>query len=304
MGSDREMAKGLAATVSAFAIWGVVPIYWKLVGAVPPGEMIGHRILWAIPFLALALWATGGFGGVRRAFRDRRVLGTLMMSAALVGANWFVFITAVAEDKVLEASLGYYINPLVNVVLGWCFLAERLRRVQWIAVGLAAAGVANLVIEVGELPWIALFLAFSFGLYGLVKKTARVEALPGLFAEAVLLAPLALILLATLGLHGTDRFFDVGPSVQLLVPVAGLLTAGPLFFFAYGARRLRLATVGLIQFLAPTGQFLLAVLVYGETFTAGHARTFVLIWAGVALYLVDLGKSSRARRRQVTPELG
>jgi len=292
MNARSETTRGLWATAVAFGLWGFVPIYWKACGAVPADEMIGWRVLWALPFLALLLQLTRGWGQVRDVLRRPRLLGVLALSAVLVASNWYVFIRAMDDDNVLQASLGYYINPLVNVLLGFAFLGERPRPLQWLAIAIATAGVATLVFAAGTVPWIALYLAFSFGLYGLVRKVARVEALPGLTIEVlILLVPGVIWLLlraADPGLTPLDL------RLGLLVPLSGLITALPLSLFAFGARRLPLATVGILQFLAPTGQFLLATMVYGEPFTRAHMITFGLIWIGVALYLVDL---LRRRRR-------
>lgn len=292
-----ETRRGALATVGAFLIWGIVPIYWKHVGAIPPVEMLGHRVIWGLPALGVLLLLGRGGAQVASALRNRRVVLTMLVSASLIGINWWIFIRAVAEDQVLEASLGYYINPLFNVFLGCVLLGERLRRLQWIAIALAAAGVAYFAIGLGTVPWVALLLASTFGMYGFVRKTVSVAALPGLFIEVLFLLLPAVLLLAVLGQRGELRFFDVPRAIQLWVPVAGLITALPLWLFSYGARRLRLATVGLVQFLAPTGQFLLAVFLYGEPFTSDHAITFGLIWAGVLLYLGDLWRGRPARAR-------
>ena len=212
----------------------------------------------------------------------------------MISINWLVYIYAVQSDQIFQASLGYYINPLVNVLLGFVLLGERMRKLQWCAVALAAAGVGVLIVEAGEIPLVALTLAFSFGLYGLVRKLAPIDAMPGLFVEVVLLTPLAGVWLGLQLAGGTTSQVPLG--TWLLVPLAGLITALPLGWFSYGARRLTLATVGILQFLAPTGQFLLATLVYGEPFTHAHVMTFALIWAGVGVYLVDL-----LRRGQPSP---
>ncbi|MDJ0521730.1 MAG: EamA family transporter RarD [Planctomycetota bacterium] len=294
MSERSETSKGLWATTAAFAIWGLVPIYWKAVSAIPPREMITYRVLWALPFLALILKVWGGWRHVGVALKRPRIIGLLALSAALVGFNWFVFIEAVNDGQIMQASLGYYINPLVNVLLGFVLLGERMRKLQWCAVALAAAGVGVLIVEAGEIPLVALALAFSFGLYGLVRKLAPIDAMPGLFVEVVLLTPLAGVWLGLQLAGGTTS--QVGLGTWLLVPLAGLITALPLGWFSYGARRLTLATVGILQFLAPTGQFLLATLVYGEPFTHAHVITFALIWAGVGVYLVDL-----LRRGQTSP---
>jgi chloramphenicol-sensitive protein RarD len=294
MRERSETTKGLWGATAAFAAWGVVPVYWKAVAVFPAEEMIAYRVLWALPFLLLLLWWRGGRQQVHAIFRRPRVLALLGLSAALVAFNWFVFIGAMNANQIMQASLGYYINPLVNVLLGFLLLGERMRRLQVCAIALAAAGVAVLVIAAGELPLVALTLAVSFALYGLVRKLIPVDALPGLFIEVLLLAPLALL---WLGAQLAGSGVTSAPwSAWLLVPLAGLITALPLAWFAYGARRLPLATVGILQFLAPTGQFLLATLVYGEPFTGVHVVTFLLIWAGVGLYLLDLGRRRSATR--------
>ena len=297
MTARSETTRGLYATTAAFLTWAVVPVYWKAVGAIPPDEMIAWRVLWALPCLAILLQLGGGWRQVRAVLGRPRLLAWLALSASLVVFNWFVFIAAVADDRVMETSLGYYINPLVNVLLGFAFLGERLRVAQWIAIGLAACGVAWLVVAVGELPLAALALAFSFAAYGLVRKLVPVDALPGLFLEVLMLLPLAAI---WFGVRATGAGVAHAPAGTLwLLPLAGLITALPLGWFAYGARRLPLATVGILQFLAPTGQFLLATFAYDEPFTSAHAVTFGLIWTGVALYLVDLGRSRRRREPPV-----
>lgn len=296
MTARSEVNKGVWATTAAFATWGLVPIYWRAVDAVPARELIAYRVLWALPFLAVLLTLGRGWARVRAMLRDRRVLAMLALSASLIAVNWFVFIEAVASGRVMQASLGYYINPLVNVLLGFVFLRERLTRPQGLAVALAAAGVTVLIVATGELPVTALVLAGTFALYGLVRKVVAVDALPGLFFEVLLIVPLAGVYLAMLHARG-QAVAGVGAGVWLLVPVSGLITALPLAWFAYGARRLRLATVGLLQFLAPTGQFVLSLTLFGEVFTTAHAVTFVLIWSGLALYVFDLQRRQRQLRR-------
>ena len=299
MDADTDYRRGLVATAASFLIWGVVPIYWKAIGSISPSEMIGWRVLWALPFAGLCLAVLGGASQVRATLKRPRLVGILAVSAALVAVNWFIFIEAVADGRVMETSLGYYINPMVNVLLGFCCLGERPRRLQWIAIGLAAVGVTVLVVAVGELPIMALALAVTFGLYGLVRKLAPVEALPGLFIEVLLVSPLAVLWLVWLAREpGMPAWFGADLATQWLVPLSGAITAIPLVLFAYGARRLPLATVGILQFLAPTGQFLLATFVYRETFTSAHAATFAFIWTGIALYLLDLRREARRRRRE------
>lgn len=296
MRAADETTKGAWATTAAFLTWGLVPLYWKAVEAITAHEMIAWRVLWALPFLAVFLTVGRGWGQVRSVLRVRRVMAVVVFSASLIAVNWFVFIEAVSGGRVLETSLGYYINPLVNVLLGAAFLGEKLGRAQWIAVALAAAGVTVLVVATGTLPVTALVLALTFAAYGLVRKLAKVEAMPGLFLEVCVVAPFALAWLLVLQARGATTA-GVAAGTWALVPLAGLITALPLWWFAYGARRLRLATVGLLQFLAPTGQFLLSIAVFGEAFSRAHAVAFALIWSGLVLYVFDLRRRQRRAAR-------
>ena len=291
-GSDRR--NGLAATAAAFGFWGLTPIYWKAVEAVSAQELLALRVLWAVPLAAALLTLLRAWGDLRSVLTARRTMSALLLTAALIGANWFVFLVAIENGQLLQSSLGYFINPLVSILLGFLFLGERLRTVQWAAVALAAAGVANQVLAVGELPWIALVLAGTFGLYGLIRKTIAVAALPGFFVEVSLIAPLAFVYMAAVISRTTSTLVVADGGTQWLIPVAGAITVTPLVLFAYGARRILLATVGLLQFLTPTAHFLLATQLYGEPFTAAHLLTFVLIWSALALYLGDLFRRERS----------
>ena len=293
MHGDSDRRNGLWATAAAFAFWGLTPIYWKAVAAVSAQELLALRVLWAVPLAAGLLTLLHAWGGVRRAFASRRILPALLLTAALIGGNWLVFLIAVENGQILQSSLGYFINPLVSILLGFLFLGERLRAVQWVAVGLAAAGVANQIVAVGELPWIALFLAGTFGLYGLIRKTIAVSALPGFFIEVALIAPLALVYMAWAISGSASTLVVADGGTQWLIPVAGAITVTPLVLFSYGARRIPLATVGLLQFLTPSAHLLLATQLYGEPFTASHVATFVLIWSALALYLGDLFRRER-----------
>jgi chloramphenicol-sensitive protein RarD len=290
--------------LAAFGFWGLVPIYFKAVAHVPPLEILAHRVVWSVFLTAALLSLGGGWRGLQAAAASPRLLGILLMSATLVSCNWFVFIYAVATDQVLEASLGYFINPLVNVLLGMVFLRERLRPWQVVAVLLAAAGTIVLTVSYGRLPWIALVLAFSFGVYGLVRKTVRVESLNGLFVETTLLSPVALGYLLFLGIQGHGRFLAGDVRTSVLLALAGVVTALPLVWFTSGARRLTYTTVGLLQYLAPTLQFLLAVVVYGEPFTAVHLLTFTLIWAGLAIFMLDVFAHQRRAPRSAARKDG
>ncbi len=294
MYGDSDRRNGLAATAAAFGFWGLTPIYWKAVEAVSAQELLALRVLWAVPLAAALLTLLHAWGDLRRVLTSRRTMSALLLTAALIGGNWFVFLVAIENGQLLQSSLGYFINPLVSILLGFLFLGERLRAVQWAAVALAAAGVVNQVMAVGELPWIALFLAGTFGLYGLIRKTIAVSALPGFFVEVSLLAPLAFVYMASVISQATSTLVLADGGTQWLVPVSGAITVIPLVLFSYGARRILLATVGLLQFLTPTAHFLLATQLYGEPFTASHLLTFVLIWSALALYLGDLFRRERS----------
>lgn len=275
---------GLLAGVGAFLAWGFLPVYWKLLGGVPALEILCHRVAWSALFLGVILAAQRRWREVGAALRHAPTRRLLAVSSVLIGGNWFTYIWAVHEGRVLEASLGYYVNPLVNALLGVVFLGDRLRPLQVAAILLAAAGVTNLVVAHGSVPWVSLVLAVSFAFYGLVRKAMRVEALPGLLVETVALTVPALAYLGLLALTHAGAFATVSPSTDLLLVGAGAATSLPLLAFAFSARRLRLVTVGVLQYIAPTCMFLLGVLAYGEPFSSAHLVTFSLIWGGVALY--------------------
>ena len=282
--------RGIAATLSAFIVWGLMPLYFRAVGSVPPFEIVAHRMLWSVLFLAGLLAfvpATGGLRGLGAIWRQPRLLATLALTALLTGSNWLVFVWSVDAGRVLEAALGYFINPLVSVLLGRLFLGERLRPLQRLAVAVAAAGVAWRVWELGSLPWIPLFLAGSFGLYGLLRKRAPVDAVRGLFVETLIVAPLAAAWLLWQAQRGALGF-GADPLIDALLPLAGVLTAIPLMLFAFGARRLPLATVGFLQYIAPSINLLVAVFVFGEPFDRAQLLSFGLIWTALAIYTVDL----------------
>ncbi len=282
--------------MAAYAAWGLFPIYFKLVATVAPIQVLVNRVIWSAGFLLIIISVQGRWSELRATIKNRRTVLALVVSTLMIGVNWFVFILAVAHGEILQASLGYFINPLVAVLLGVIFLRERLRRAQIAAVILAFTAVAALIWRIGELPWVALTLAFSFGFYGLVRKLVVVAPMIGLLIETLLLLPFASILMGravAVGVYGS-----LGTPMIGLLALSGIITALPLLWFASAARRLRLATLGFLQYIAPTGQFLLAVFLYGEPFTSAHAATFSLIWAGLILYSVD---SLLALRRRVEP---
>jgi len=288
--------RGLAAAIGSFAFWGVFPLYLSLLAAVPALEILAHRIVWCCVFVVAWVALRGELPAIRAALTTRSTLRRLAASGTLISINWLTYVWAVNNGHVIDASLGYFINPLVSIVLGVAVLSERLNRAQLTAVAFAAAGVAYLAIVTGQAPWISLVLAFSFGLYGLIRKVVAVDSLPALATETLLLAPLAAGYLLWVGAQGTASFGRLGTGTDLLLLGSGIATAVPLAMFAYGARRIPLSTVGLTQYLAPTMQLLCGVFFFGEPFPWARALGFVLIWFGLAIYAADgLRRSSAAR---------
>jgi len=292
----NESRRGLAYGVAAYVVWGVVPVYWKLLGAVSPVEILAHRLVWGVVALAGIVRAAGAGPAVRAALVDRRTVAMMGLSGTLLVINWGTFIGAVATGHILDASLGYFIIPLVSVGLGTLVLRERLRRLQWIAIGLAVVGVVILIWRAGYVPWISVVVAVSFGSYGLVRKLARVESLAGSTLETALIVPIAVVYLVILAARGGGGLGHASASTQLLLLSTGVVTAGPLLMFTSAARRLPLSTLGFLQYLAPTGQFVLAVLVYGESFTRDQLIAFGFIWLGLVAFSVDLARQSPGRR--------
>ena len=268
----------------AFLWWGIAPLYFKAVKQVPSLEILAHRVVWSVALLVVIVAAMGRLRDLRPAVRGR--LHMYVATTALVSVNWLLFIWAVNNDHVLEASLGYFINPLVSVVLGVSVLGERLNDRQKAAVGLAAIGVLILVVRAGVFPWISLALALTFAFYGLLRKRAQIDPFIGLLVETALLAPIAIAFLVFLESRG-EGFFASSTPMSLMLIAAGPVTSVPLVLFAAGVRRLPLSMIGLLQYLAPTGQFLLAVLAFGEPFTAAHVATFSCIWTSLAIYSGD-----------------
>ena len=276
--------KGLLAAGAAFFVWGLFPLFWILLKAVPALEIIAHRVVWCALFVVTYLLWRDGSGWLRTALAGPKVLLTLIASSILISINWGLYIWAVTHGHVVEASLGYFINPLVNVLIGVLLLHERLNRVQWAAVALAGVGVAWLTVQHGGLPWIALTLAFSFAFYGLLRKQVAVESVPGLGIESLLLTVPALLFLGWREMQGVGQFGHAPLATEMLLIVGGAVTALPLIGFAYGARRIPYSLVGILQYLAPTLQLLVGVLVLGEPFTATQAIGFAFIWLALVLY--------------------
>ncbi|GAB4255613.1 MAG: EamA family transporter RarD [Deferrisomatales bacterium] len=287
MAEPSPVQKGLLCGAAAYGLWGVFPIYFKLLSRVPALEVLAHRILWSAVLLGVLVAATGAARRVAAAVGNPRTAGLLLGSTLLVSTNWFVFIRAVAAGQVLESSLGYFINPLVSVVLGFLFLGERLARRQWVGVGLAGAGVLAQTVMLGRLPAVALVLAGTFALYGLVRKVARIDAVASLTVEMALLSPAALGLLLWREQAGVAAFLSGSPGLDALLLAAGVVTTAPLLLFGAAMGRLRLSTMGVLQYLVPTLHFALAVFAFGEPFSAAHLVTFGCIWAGLVAYSWD-----------------
>ncbi|CUS02654.2 Protein RarD [Candidatus Promineifilum breve] len=293
------MNKGMLYAAGAYIAWGLMPLYWKSVQVVPAGQILAHRIAWSLFFVVLILTARRQWGWLRGALRRPRVILLFTLSGFLIGLNWFIYIWAVNAGHIVETSLGYFINPLVNVLLGYLVLKERLRPAQWLALSVALAGVLYLTISFGAFPWIALTLAFSFGTYGLIRKTAPLNSAEGLFIETAVLFLPAFGFLLLMESRGVGAFGHTGLPVTLLLIGAGIVTSIPLLLFAAGARRIPLTTLGLLQYIAPTMQFLIGVLVYNETFGLTRLIGFGLVWLALVLYTIETLIVNR--RRAVLP---
>jgi chloramphenicol-sensitive protein RarD len=288
---------GVLFTSGAFFIWGMAPLYFRALGPVFALEVIAHRVIWSVVFLVGLLAATRGFAQVAAVARNPRMLARLALTSFLVTNNWLTFVWAIGAGRILETSLGYFITPQVNVLLGLLFLGERLRPTQWCAVALAVAGVINQIWLLGQLPWISLVLAVTFGSYGLFRKQIPVDPISGLLVETLIASPLALAYLIHLGRAGTLHFAHHGRALDAMLVLLGVLTAVPLMLFAAGAQRLRLATVGFVQYLTPSMTFLLAIFVFGEPLGPRRALTFALIWTGIVLYCIDSWRVTRPPAR-------
>lgn len=292
---EERYRHGIIAAVIAYTAWGLFPIYFKIVGDVSSLEMLAHRIVWSVPFGALIIIGRKQWPEVKRALSHGRTVFFLSLSAFFIALNWLVYIWAVQHEQIFQASLGYYINPLVYVVVGIVFFGERLRVKQLIAVALAAIGVAVLTLSGGEFPLISFTLAISFTIYGVIRKQVVVGGMPGLFIETLVLLPIALIYTYSIIASGSAAFTLEAPGLMFLLLLAGPLTVLPLLCFALAARRLDLSMVGFLQFIGPTGQFLVA-LAYGETLSQAHMICFTLIWVAVAVFAYDAWRISQVRR--------
>lgn len=289
---SKDTRDGLIAAFMAYLMWGVLPVYFKMVGDVAVTEVLVHRIVWAVPFGAVIIFWRRQWSEVRQALGNARVLGFLTLAAVLIGVNWFVYIWAVQSNQIFQASLGYYINPLLFTLAGVLLFGERLRRFQTAAVFLAAAGVLVLTISRGQFPVIALSLGTLFTIYGVIRKQVVVGGMPGLFVETLVLFPLSAAYLIWIMNAGSAAFTPSNPSMVGMLLLAGPFTVLPLLCFALATRRLSLSTVGFMQFIAPTLQFITG-LYYGEVLTTAHAVCFGLIWIAVGLFSWDAWRASR-----------
>jgi chloramphenicol-sensitive protein RarD len=273
--------------IAAYAMWGVAPAYWKLLTTIPASELLAHRVLWSLLVGLTLLASTRRFPAYRAVFRTPRALLAVALAALLLGINWLVFVWAVVNGQVLATSLGYYLNPLISVVFGLLVLGERLRPMQWWAVALASIGVAGYVISVGELPWVSVVLAGTFGLYGLVRKTSPTLPIPGFAVEMSLLTVPASVFLGMLAIDDRVALASAAPGTGFVMALSGLVTAGPLICFNVAARDLDLSTLGILQYIAPSISFVLAIMAFGEQFTIVHAFTFGCVWTALAIFTVE-----------------
>jgi chloramphenicol-sensitive protein RarD len=294
-----EERKGIWLAVAAYTFWGIIPVFWKALDTVPAVELLSHRIVWSVPLLFLIIALRRQLGVLRAAYRSRETVVTALAAGLLLSINWGVFVWAITTGHIVDASLGYFINPLVSVALGVVVLREHLSAAQRVAIAIAAIGVLVMTVLVGALPWISLVLAFSFATYGLLKKR-EVAAPPieGLFMETAFVAAPALIYLAVLAGDGVGALGST-PSTTVLLVAAGAVTIFPLLLFGAAAKRIPLSTLGILQYIAPTLQLLVGIVVYGEAVSGGEWLGFVLVWIGLAVYTADNVRRLRAARRSV-----
>ncbi|HDM8230277.1 TPA: EamA family transporter RarD [Vibrio campbellii] len=294
---QQRARQGVLLAIGAYTMWGIAPIYFKSIAEVSPLEILSHRVFWSFFLLAALLHFGRQWRSVRDIIKNKTKMMYLVSTAILVGANWLIFIWAVTSNHMLDASLGYYINPLINVLLGMVFLGERLRKLQWFAVALAACGVLVQLIVFGSVPVVAIALAMSFGFYGLLRKKVSVEAQTGLFIETLVMLPAASIFLFFIASTPTSNMFENPWQLNTLLIAAGVITTLPLLCFTGAATRLKLSTLGFFQYIGPSLMFLLAVLIYGEPFTSDKAITFAFIWGALVVFSFDGLRNNRKSRK-------
>ncbi|WP_026376595.1 EamA family transporter RarD [Aestuariibacter salexigens] len=297
--SDSSAKTGVILAIAAYTIWGFAPLYFKLLQHMPAMEILIHRVVWSAAVLTVLLFGLKHMHKVRVALRSKRVLGILLVAGVLLAANWLLFIWAINNDHLLEASLGYYINPLLNVLLGRVFLSEKLSPLQSVAVAMAVIGVSIMVFSFGSLPWIALTLASSFSVYGLLRKQVAVDSLPGLWIETLMMLPLAIGYWVLFASEASDMTSN-SLSINLTLIAAGLITTVPLLCFTGAARRIRYSTLGFFQYIGPTLMFVLAVFLYNEPLQPARLIMFAFVWTGLVLFSIDSLNTYRKNRRLVT----
>ena len=297
---QQRARQGVLLAIGAYTMWGIAPIYFKAISEVSPFEILSHRVVWSFVLLAVLLHVGRRWRGVRVVIRSKTNMLFLVSTSLLVGVNWLIFIWAVNANHMLDASLGYYINPLINVLLGMLFLGERLRKLQWFAVALAACGVMVQLIAFGSVPTVAIALALTFGFYGLLRKKVSLDAQTGLFIETLVMLPAAAVYLLWIADSPTSDFAANPMNLNLLLISAGVITTLPLLCFTGAATRLKLSTLGFFQYIGPSLMFLLAVLVYGEAFTTDKAITFAFIWGALVVFSFDGLKTSKQSRKAAT----
>ncbi|CAH8201367.1 EamA family transporter RarD [Vibrio aestuarianus] len=296
---QQRSRQGVLLAIGAYTMWGIAPIYFKAIGAVSALEILSHRVVWSFFLLAALLHFGRSWRSVRDVMTNKSKMLYLITTSLLVGSNWLIFIWAVNANHMLDASLGYYINPLLNVVLGMLFLGERLRKLQWVAVALAAIGVTIQLVVFGSVPVVAIALATTFGFYGLLRKKVALDAQTGLFIETLVMLPAAAIYLLFIADSATSNMATNPTSLNILLVAAGVITTLPLLCFTGAATRLKLSTLGFFQYIGPSLMLLLAVLVYGEAFTSDKAITFAFIWGALVLFSFD----GLTYKRKLTPEI-
>ena len=290
---DEDTPRGFAFALTAYLLWGFLPIYMKAVSHIPALEVVAHRVVWSVPIAAVVLILLGRTQDIRAAFKSPRTLGMAFITAALITVNWSIYVWSIAAGRAVETALGYYINPLFSVLLGAILLKESLDGRQKTAIALAAVAVGLLALESGGLPWVSVGLALSWGFYAFCKKSLPVGPNQGFFLEVLMLTPPALAYIAYTELNGTGHFGDTGSTDMLLLMGCGVVTAVPLIFYANGAKRLRLSTIGILQYIAPTMIFLCAVLVFDEPFGRARMIAFPLIWGALVIYSISLFRQMR-----------
>lgn len=292
---------GVLLGIMAYLVWGLLPLYWKMIKVVPAQEILAHRILWSFIFVTIVVILSGKWGKMLEVFKDKKCMGYIAICSVLISINWFLYIWAVNSKHIVDASLGYYINPLMSVLFGVIFLKEKLEASQYIALVIAAAAVVFMIVLYGSVPWISLALATSFALYGLCKKMISAESTVGLAIETSILTPLALGYLIFIGFHGNGAYGS-SAGVTIFLSVAGVVTAIPLIFFAESVKRIKLSTIGFLQYLSPTLSLIIGLVVYKETFSQVDILGFGLIWVALIIYSRSLLKKSKTGKNGIAAE--